>query len=434
MIYRITRYAFIIFFALVISCRQNSSQSGKLSDSAKTNAANARGFLHKDGQTLFPIGFYELPGEEAELQRYVRSGINLFRCSGKADLDRVAAAGALGWVPLGLTAGENEDLKSKIASIVDHPALAVWEGPDEIVHSFTRWSGLYRTLHVYKSRDEWEQQTPNAIAYSEKKAREIMPAMHKAIEMIRRMDSRNRPVWINEATNSDLKFVRQYVDAIDITGADSYPVKESERDVAVIGDITERWKKVGRNQKAVWMVLQAFSWNELGDYFGAKKSAYPSFIESRFMAYDAIVHGAGGLLYWGSHYLHNPGFRQSILALTGELAALQPFLVAPDQPVHVELVECVHKIKDRGVQVMARRHGDDWIIVLVNEDRRPHLGIEITGIDDLNGRDLQLLYGDEKFHVERGELITRLTPLQVKVFATGRQWQSQQLKADLKGL
>ncbi|NIA30885.1 MAG: hypothetical protein GWP06_13345 [Actinobacteria bacterium] len=317
MINRIIRYAFIIFLALFISCRQNLSQSGKLSDSAKTNAAKARGFLHKDGQTLFPIGFYELPRDDAELQRYVRSGVNLFRCSGKADLDRVAAAGALGWVPLGLTAGENEELKSKIASIADHPALVVWEGPDEIVHSFTRWSGLYRTLHVYKSRDEWEQQKPNAIAYSEKKAREIMPAMHKAIKMIRRMDSRNRPVWINEATNSDLKFVRQYVDAIDITGADSYPVKESERDVAVIGDITERWEKVGRNQ---------------------------------------------------------------------------------------------------------------------NEDRRPHLGIEITGIDDLNGRDLQLLYGDEKFHVERGKLITRLTPLQVKVFATGRQWQSQQLKGDLKGL
>ncbi len=67
--------------------------------------AKVKGFLHKDGQTLFPIVFYELPQDNIELERYVCVGINLFRCSGKDDLDRVAAAGAMGWVPLNLTLG-----------------------------------------------------------------------------------------------------------------------------------------------------------------------------------------------------------------------------------------------------------------------------------------------------------------------------------------
>lgn len=424
---RIIRYAPLIFLSVFIFCQKNLSQSEKSLDSAETHAAKARAFLQKDGQTLFPIGFYELPMDDAELQRYVQSGVNLFRCSNQADLDRVAAAGAQGWVPVNLTLGKDPQLRAKVAAIVEHPALAVWEGPDEVVHNFTRASALYRKLHIYQSRDEWVRQTPNAIAYSEKKAREIMPAMHQAIDMIRDLDTHNRPIWINEATNSDLKFVRQYIDAIDITGADIYPVKENKRDVAVVGDVTGRWNKVGKNKKAVWMVLQAFSWNELGDYFGAKHAAYPSFVESRFMAYDAIVHGAGAILYWGSHYLKNPDFRQSLLTLTSELAALQPFLVARDLPVHVELVEWVHKADDRGVRVTTRRHGEDWIVILVNEDKRAHLGIDLTGLDLLNGKTLHLLYGKEKSKIKDGELITRLTPLQVKVFATSRKWQSQQL-------
>ncbi len=426
---RITPSTLIIFLALFISCQQNSPKSELSASSAKTHETNQIGFLNKDGQTLFPIGFYELPQDDAELERYVHAGVNLFRCSGKVDLDRVAAAGAMGWVPLNLTLGENEKLQEKIAALVDHPALVVWEGPDEVVHNFTRASALYRKLHVYKSRDEWVRQTPNAIAYSEKKAREIMPAIHQAIDMIHKLDSRNRPIWINEATNSDLKFVRQYIDAIEITGADIYPVKENRRDVAEVGDVTERWKKVGRNEKAVWMVLQAFSWNELGDYFGAKNAAYPSFIESRFMAYDAIIHGAGGILYWGSHYTKNLAFRQSLLALTAELAALQSFLIAPNQSgIKVDLIEPGLRPEDRNVQVISRRNGEDWIVLLVNEDQDNHLGVEVSGLDFLNGKTMQLVYGDEKYRVTDGELVTRLTPLQVKVFATSSQWQSKQTK------
>jgi hypothetical protein len=116
--------------------------------------------------------------------------------------------------------------------------------------------------------------------------------------LIRTLDKSKRQIRINEAAKSDLKFVRQYIDHIDITGCDIYPVREGSRDVAVLGDATERWKKVGRNTKPVWMVLQAFSWSELGDYYGHKTIAYPSLAESRFMAYDAIVHGARGILYW----------------------------------------------------------------------------------------------------------------------------------------
>jgi hypothetical protein len=286
---------------------------------------------------------------------------------------------------------------------------------------------LYRTKKIYKSPDAWAKQSPEAVAYSEQQARQIIPKLHEAAELIRTLDQNKHQIWINEAAKSDLKFVRQYIDHVDITGCDIYPVRESSRDVVEVGEATERWKKVGRNEKPVWMVLQAFSWSELGDYYGHKTVVYPSFAESRFMAYDAIIHGARGILYWGSHYLKSPEFRQSLYALTSELAALQPFLVAEDDPqAHLDLVELESDSSARGVEISIRRAGQEWVVILVNEDDRSYLGVEVTGLDELNGRALELLYGSEQTTVERGEFITRIKPLEVKVFATSRRWETDQ--------
>ena len=416
-----------IIFSLLfsLSCKQDSLKTAKLSNNITDVEMGSQIFLHKDGKVLFPIGLYELPEDNAKLQRYAQSGINLFRCSGNADLDRVAAVDAMGWVSLNLQEQDTLKVIEKIKSVTNHQALAIWEGPDEIIHSFTRWSGLYRITGVHKEADEWKRQTPNALEYSERKGNEILQAIDKNIKQIRKLDNVNRPIWMNEAHDADLKFVREYTDAVDIIGVDVYPVREKSSDIARIGDITRRWGKIGRNKKEVFMVLQAFSWDELGDYFGAKKVVYPSFNESRFMAYDAIVNGAGGILYWGSHYIKNELFLESILSLTSELDKLQPFLVEVDQTVKVDLIERVHKVDDRGVRVTVKRHGDDWIIILVNEDNRPHFGVEVSGLEALNGSNMKLLYGTEEYTLKHGEFITRLLPLQVKVFASDLKWQSQ---------
>jgi len=393
-----------------------------------TLSAN-QGFLTKDGRSLFPIACYELPKDDVELGRMCRAGINLVRCGSRSDLDRVAAAGMSGWIVVPMQEGSSDTVREKIESVVTHPALAIWEGPDEIVHNFTAWSGLYRTKKVYKSPDAWAEQSPEAVAYSEEQAKQIIPKLHEAIKLIRTLDQNKHQIWINEAANSDLKFVRQYIDHIDITGCDIYPVKEGSRDLTVIGDATERWKKVGRNERPVWMVLQAFSWNELGDYYGHKKTAYPSFADSRFMAYDAIVHGARGILYWGSHYLKSSEFRQSLYALTSELDALQTFLVAPEySQAHLTIVELQMDPLARGVRISVRRVGQEWIVIMVNEDDRSYMGVEVTGLKEMSGRTLELLYGTERATVEQGEFITRIKPLEVKVFATNRKYATREHK------
>lgn len=56
----------------------------------------------------------------------------------------------------------------------------------------------------------------------------------------------------------------------------------------------------------------------------------PTWEETRFMAYDAILHGARGLSWWGNHHVpHNAGVWADVKRVTSELRALSPALLAP---------------------------------------------------------------------------------------------------------
>ena len=381
--------------------------------------AEVDGFLAKDGARLFPVGFYELPKDEAGLKAMADAGVNIVHCHSRADLDRVAAVGMRGVFPLAWQQGRTDGLRAQVLEAAGHPALAVWEGPDEVVWNFTAYSGLFRKMGVHKVPGAWWKQTPEAVAYAEEKAGEIIPNMREVAAMIREIDESDRPLWINEAQSSDLGYVRQYLDFVDITGCDIYPVNDDKRPVERVGHSTARWLEVGRGIP-VYMVLQAFSWHELGDYYGPKEPAYPSFAESRFMAYDAIVRGARGIFYWGSRFLKAEDFRESLYALTSELAAVQPFLVAGEVAgLKVRVVDLPDKLPAH-VAMMCRNVGDEWLIVVVNEDDLGHMGVVVSGLEALEGRTLYRLYHPGEAVVRNGELVARILGRDVQVFATSR--------------
>ncbi len=381
------------------------------------------GYLDNDGKTLFPLGFYELPKDDAGLRAMADAGTNIVRVGNRADLDRVQAAGVLGWMPVPLHGGVTDAFKKQVTDVVDHPALAVWEGPDEVIWNFTAFSGLHKSMGIYAHKDEWWQQTPKAIAYSESEAAKIIPNMRATAEFIRSVDPK-RPLWMNEALRSDAKFVRQYMPFIDVVGCDIYPVKKDDRKVEKMAGATDRWMQIAKG-KPVWMVLQAFSWDEVGAEYVDRGNAYPTFAESRFMAYDVIAHGAKGILYWGSTELKSDPCRQSIYSLISELAALNPFLVAPNEnEVKLQVIGLTEELPGYGVHMIARRAGDDWLIALVNEDDVPRMDVEISGLTAIEGSDLLLLYEDETQRVTNGEVIVRLQPKEVKVYCTSRAYET----------
>ena len=377
------------------------------------------GMLFKDGKHLFPIGWYYLPEDAASLKELSDAGINIILCNSKEALDRVHAVGIQGWMPVSLQEGVTGEFKKKVQSVAGHPALAIWEGPDEIVWSFTQASAL-------EMQGSWATQTPERVQYAREQSAKIMPNMIEAISYIRSVDPNDLQVWINEAAMSEAFYVRQYLDAIDITGSDSYPIRAATRRIEEMGFLTERWNEIGKG-KPVWMILQAVSWPELGGKYKDRPAAYPSFDESRFMAYDVIAHGARGVLYWGANRLTSEDCRQSLYSLTSELDALQLFLTAPEQE-HISVYTLKDsEPRDQQVAWIARQYGREWMIALVNETNFFIKSVVVKGL--FNGLKFVELYGEEEVTVVEEEFMTHLKPHEVKVFATGKKWETSRQNA-----
>ena len=409
--------------------------------------AQRDGTILVDNRPQFPIGFYNIPKSDTALHEMAEVGVNIVRCSNREDLDRAQAAGIMGWMPLPLQAGATDALRERVNTLKEHPALAVWEGPDEVVWCFTALSGLYRRQDIHTIRHAWWHQTPKAVAYAEEQAAVIIPKLQAGAALVRELDDKDRPLWMNEALKSDPKYVRQYIDSFDIIGCDTYPVRADRRPIHALGVATEHWKRVGRGKMPVWMVLQAFSWSDASGYHGDTGAAYPSFDESRFMAYDVIARGGRGLYYFGADVLKSEPCRQAIYAVISEVSRLQPLLTAPQRSnVRVNLVELpeesvespeestgkdgawypgsVARLPTGNVHAAVYNAGDDWLVAIVNEDTFQHMGVVVEGLDALNGKSLDLLYGEGGETIAHGELMVRMQPYEVKIFATGRHWES----------
>ena len=143
------------------------------------------------------------------------------------------------------------------------------------------------------------------------------------------------------------------------------------------------------------------------------------------MAYSAIAHGAKALLYWGSVNIDDPEFRQSLYALTSELAAIQPFLVAAELPdVRAEDIPDFDQPGGHAVRAVGRRVGDDLLLILVNDEPQRQFGTIVHGLSGWHGRKLYELYGTDEPTIESDEQVFRLQPFEAKVYATSRRWES----------
>jgi hypothetical protein len=235
--------------------------------------------------------------------------------------------------------------------------------------------------------------------------------MHEGIALIRELDPLDRPFWMNEAADSDVKFVRQYADDCDILGCDYYAVRSTGTDLQSVGRLVDRWDAIGRGTP-VWMVLQGFSWHTAHPQ---RTRLYPTFAESRFMAYDSLVHGVTPL-YWGTNMIDEPKFRASLYRADAPNSRLQPFLIGEDHPASRDGDRRPVRSAGGVRTTPAARHR--LRAALVSEDAHRHLGVDVTGLDMLDGRTLTELYGTETATVQHGGLTTRLQAYDVKVFAT----------------
>ena len=447
-----------------------------------------------NGQPRFILGLYENPKDDAVLKEAVEAGFTLIQCSADTTaLDRVQKFGGQAWVNLGgaLDLSQNatshhKQIAETVQRVGKHPALLVWEGPDEIL--WNNWwgtmerirpeletmrataegkaelpalarlardffeRGLYLDFEIVRA-EFWRragQPSPNPGVRLDDAAARVAQSgegITAGIHELRKLDSRH-VIWLNHAPRNSLDDLRLYNRAADMAGCDIYPAPANltvghsdlpDMGLTSVGAYTERMRRAAPG-KACAMVLQGFGWRDLKEKPSEKETAVgigrrPSWAESRFMAYEAIIHGANAILYWGTAYMKpteddgspvggRPRLWRDLLRVARELRGLEPALVAPSlKPPGVRQAETFGSIDGRGIRCSVRRVGTDFVLLVVNETDNG-LSFSLADLPEkLNGRTLYRLYSPEERQVIARQVADGIKGREVHVYATSRRFE-----------
>jgi hypothetical protein len=261
----------------------------------------ATGCLVIGGAKVFPVGLSEAPPPDGQTRdgrnawaevasagvNFVRSGLRQWSlpqidaqiAAERARMDAAVSHGMFCWPRLGnagnlpATAGSTEEqiLLALANGLKTHDGLGAWKGADE-----PAWGGV-----------------PAA-------------GLTRARTKLRTVDS-DHPVVIIQAPLQPVATLTPYRPAFDITGADIYPVGYPpgahsdlpNKDISVVGDVTKKMVAAA-GSKPIWMTLQiAWSGVTPSQQRSDLVPRFPSLFDERFMAYQAIVNGARGLVFFG---------------------------------------------------------------------------------------------------------------------------------------
>jgi len=365
-------------------CRENKTL--RTFSKAKNEVTfTADGITLVKGHRIFPIGHWWTTGRsslDVELAFFREAGFNnLFLKRSQGVLEKAAKHNMMVVLQIqtaihGTTPEAKEKSRSKLITDIkklrEAPNLLAYFGPDEPL-----WGG--RPL----------------VSYSE---------VH---DLVAKLDPYH-PYWINEAPRGQLRELQIYGKAADIYGCDIYPVPEGgshsalkDKGLTSVGKYTDLFLAAVNYRKPIWMILQAFAWAQCGHpKVPASKSIYPTWKQSRFMAYNSILHGATGIQY---HYLgYSPNvsdqFWKDLRQVTLELEYLQPVICA--DTVRPSTISC----SNPDIRFMQKKYQDHNYYLITNESPKT-----VTALfSNLSERRLNMLFASTPLSVINGQLTLKL--------------------------
>lgn len=430
-----------------------------------------------DGQPHMLLGLYENPKDDATLKQVAEAGFDVVQCQpAREELDRVARLGLKAWVNLGGNLDLSRDTDTRKAALAkmvnelkDHPALLMWEIPDEALWNV--WYGdrtcylgevelpamieagkaagkqaeVEACIDLFK-RGLWKQfdaRRPEVWALLGQKpaqpdvkmadwlddVKRLGDGITAGIEYVRSLDPKHA-IWLNHAPRNSIRSLKYFNRAGDMAGCDIYPVpNEGHTDFfaqtpAAVGAYTLRMREAAPG-KACAMVLQGFGWRDIIPSRKQKPAEIgrrPLFQETRFMAYDAVVNGANAVLYWGTMAIEKDSqLWKDLMVVTHEIKSLNAFLATPSLRAPKIVIEETGASHDgKGAVSMLKKSGDDYLLVVANEipSQAP---FNLTGLPrKLEGKTLYRLGTSESVQVQKGGFSDGIRPYDVHVYTTDK--------------
>ncbi|MBQ6598637.1 MAG: hypothetical protein IJH79_13885, partial [Lentisphaeria bacterium] len=135
-----------------------------------------------------------------------------------------------------------------------------------------------------------------------------------------------RPVWIVSAPRGTVEEQRAYAEYCDIFGVDIYPVPApndhshlDDKSLSCVGKYVRRMAEITDGKRPVSIWLQGFAW---GDWRNNQQKIYPTWAESRFMAFDSVINGADSFFWFGVWLISDVDFYDDLMKVNRELHSL----------------------------------------------------------------------------------------------------------------
>ncbi len=378
--------------------------------SENSNQFDSDEMIKIDGVRTFIIGSYHHPKTKNPFKELSSNGYNYVHASPeKAILDSAAKYNLMTWVTTSIV---NDKVKSDTTRIVE----------------------LVNNLKNHSSLLFWEISDEPAFNWNNPEPRITHEKMLEAYKLIKSHDQKHL-VFTNHGPVNLISTLQKYNSSTDIVGVDVYPVIPHgitpsyaiypdglQGDllnpyISQVGEYIDKMKKVVKNSKPVFAVLQGFAWEMLKPSGERDLSMilYPTYEESRFMAFNAIVHGANGILYWGTNYTPQPSqFMDDLNKVTRELAELQSVLASKTVELNIkkEYHELMYSI-DTGVEIMVKKVDGKTYLLTVNSDKNP-VKVTFSGLSGFN--EASVLSENRKIEIANGKFIDSYKSFGVHIY------------------
>ena len=397
-------YLFTTLFIFITTCNQSNVQK-------QNNCFDDDNMTLINGKRTFIIGSYHHPKTTDPYAELARNGYNYVKVNAdNAELDKALQNGLYTWIYTNAIDGNNtitgrKELTKKVEALKNHPALLFWEIEDE-----------------------------PAYTWNSAKARVSPERMKKTFDMIKSED-KNHAVITNHAPVNLISTLKKYNNSCDLVAVDVYPVVPHGiiptyalcRDglqgdllnpyLSQVGEYVDKMKTIVGNSKPVFAVLQGFSWEMLKPEAERDTSMilYPTYEQSRFMMYNAIVHGANGILIWGTNYTPHPSkFMDDLNRATRELAMMQEILSAKNtkNKIEVKYHEMGNSV-DTGIEFITKRMNGKLYLISVNSDKNP-VKVTFSGLSNLNI--VTVLKENRTLKIENGLFTCEYKPFDVHIY------------------
>jgi hypothetical protein len=348
------------------------------------------GHLVLNGKRFFPIGLYAQPEGPDPYRQMAQAGFNLVQASfDPKTYDAIAAAGLYAWLPLGGYVDFSADkearaarLRDAVAAVKDHPALLMYESVDE-----PAWT--------------WKEPA---------KARVPVENLVEGYRLVKQLDP-NHPMTLNHAPQNTVPTLRRYNAACDTISVDIYPIIPPDithlyaltdngrhgdlanQTPSCVGEYVDKMRQVAGPDRPVWMVLQGFAWAALDPVARVQSSVvYPTYEQTRYRAWQSVIHGCNGIIYWGTYTLVQPsecwaGIVRTVRELADRHDALAADAVA--LPLEKDYDELGYSI-DAGVETSVRDAGGYRYLLTANSAIDP-AGVTFRGLQGIPDGDMEVI-------------------------------------------